>query len=533
MLTKQTTSQKRITFFTNAKKPTEQTTKENLVPQDKQAIEGRSETQLLEEEKVEDTFINLAPVQDLNEREGNDLQESITLDMVDKQLKSFTKIGIKEAAFMCPNCQATTKLENRGGTGKCNQFGIRIPSLRCTACGSTTRTEKYIRKDDLERRKTYETIIQNMTQLQILGTPRKRSKKISEESVREPLQDVTFTTQTTNVDDNIQNKANGEAEKSDDTENATVEDYDATPEVEDPTIPVHTFKQMQDLMIKMATDIDKLTNKVYFLEQENKDLRQIVNNIQIQQLKTTMETHSVKSTVKEIQANVQQASSNCDKQRRNNGCHANVDQTRDSEPAKEQSSSSQITTMKTDQKSYKQVLESNKAQANNKLTSMDKKRLIRSGQAVPPPSQFCKIHLKVSLRKEINILTAKGYKNARSKCIHNFLEATQLRPFVTMYSAIGNGILQLYIPKAVEDKVKDKIAELSLQTTMFSTNVVPSYASDYNRDTLTTRLAFLYHRAKFQALKECILEDLTANQIKQVKEVAANYRSMESPTYDL
>jgi hypothetical protein len=155
-----------------------------------------------------------------------------------------------------------------------------------------------------------------------------------------------------------------------------------------------------------------------------------------------------------------------------------------------------------------------------KLSSTERRRVIRTGQKPSPPTQFTRIHLRVNFRKEINRLTNAGYTNPRTTCIQKFLKATELAPMITLFSMVGHSVLQLYVPVVTLDKIKEIIAKHQLQETTFATNEVPSYASDLHSSVLLDRLAYLYGRARFRALKECILTDLTPSQRQRVLEIA-------------
>ena len=142
----------------------------------------------------------------------------------------------------------------------------------------------------------------------------------------------------------------------------------------------------------------------------------------------------------------------------------------------------------------------------------------------PPPATFSKIYLKIEDNRRFATARAKG--NLRAVA-YSALMALGVGRQVVEFSFIGKSILELYVADPQVDSVLDKLKEKKLTVLEdFNIEANPNYGkSTDTQERVVRRLAFLYKRARFHNLKECIVEGIS----ETTKEAIINLAMAEPP----
>jgi hypothetical protein len=160
------------------------------------------------------------------------------------------------------------------------------------------------------------------------------------------------------------------------------------------------------------------------------------------------------------------------------------------------------------------------AKAKDKVLAKKKAGKVALGMMKPrtDPLKFTKLHLKINDSRPIK---ACGTAKEVNELFNNLLNNIGIRKDVFLYSKIGNSILEIFVPddETILQRVMDKLVAKKVETLDYvNPTTVPAYAKCANAMEMTAvRLAFLYKKAQLKNLKECILQDCSAELIELVK----------------
>lgn len=131
----------------------------------------------------------------------------------------------------------------------------------------------------------------------------------------------------------------------------------------------------------------------------------------------------------------------------------------------------------------------------------------------PAPAEFTKL---VVIVQDSRVFKACNDSREIQSAIRHLLKKLDIHNQVVEFSKIGNSRLELYVPTTVVEYVKNRLNDLNVKfDNNLDINVPPAYGRATNFKQMTiNRLSFLYRKAKFIKLRECILSHANA-EIKQ------------------
>jgi hypothetical protein len=115
-------------------------------------------------------------------------------------------------------------------------------------------------------------------------------------------------------------------------------------------------------------------------------------------------------------------------------------------------------------------------------------------------------------------------KRAKHKVVATLLSQLGLRKHATLFSLIGNSMVELYVPACVANVVRDGLTSAKLTPSSRNPWETPSFLAekDYT-PAIVNRLALLHCRARFVKLREAILLGASEEQARMVTERADSF----------
>jgi hypothetical protein len=121
----------------------------------------------------------------------------------------------------------------------------------------------------------------------------------------------------------------------------------------------------------------------------------------------------------------------------------------------------------------------------------------------PAPANFTRLHF------EINGVVFRGCRSPQeyTEVVQGILRALGIQKEVVLASKIGNSILELYVALPSKDTVINALKDHYIPGFDPAARPVHAQASpDSSHKALVKRLTYLYKKARYVKLKECILQ---------------------------
>ncbi|RKP16354.1 hypothetical protein ROZALSC1DRAFT_25374, partial [Rozella allomycis CSF55] len=352
----------------------------------------------------------------------------------------------------CTICKGP--VSNNGQGGDINQFGLRLIQVGCKskACKKRVRLQTILRANNLSE---YADMLQTLLTTVKKNAPSKEDKgKSKEEKGKMTQKTISF------------------------AKKRPVEEVN---ESEDDDMIVEN-EEINDKISIEKNDVDEKDERILKLENENKELKKI-----IQQLSSQMEALTKQISIM-----------NANKSKEN----APTDQASDDQiPAK----TSPVTVVD-NKKTFASV-----TATNAKPKKFSSKKVIRSaqtlGQKRGPPAEFCRYHIKLFNSRAVRQHRSAGKLGALSR---TFLKENALNEFIATTSFVGNSILEVYVVEHHVVAFEENCAKKGLEYISYpDVLALPPHAVQTDiKAQVIRRLKFLYSKANTKNLKACIIEGL-------------------------
>ncbi len=146
---------------------------------------------------------------------------------------------------------------------------------------------------------------------------------------------------------------------------------------------------------------------------------------------------------------------------------------------------------------------------------------------VKPPTDFVRIHVRIPNSRRL----AKCPRSGRTNLLRDFLRTTRINTKVVLFSAIGNSLLELYVPAPSLEEVTEILAGQDIEVlTDLDILAPPTHARLLDVTTkVVNRLAFLFRRANSVSVRRAILGGLAAEVSEAVEAAAAAADAQKDP----
>ena len=141
-----------------------------------------------------------------------------------------------------------------------------------------------------------------------------------------------------------------------------------------------------------------------------------------------------------------------------------------------------------------------------------KRMAARALKPVTEPVEFEKIQFKVgssAFKKQPN--------HVKNKVMWQILKNLKVNKEVFLASRIGNSILEIYVTKSAVEKVEALLQASEVEIVELDTFTNPTFGKTKNDEPIISRLAMLVNKAKLVKLKECVLRNVSAENVEKIK----------------